>query len=186
MSTEQNSHQKALLSWINNGELKSHKDDVVAMRDKIKKPDGLFLLASSLIELNNIDEAKKAFSLCLKLKPDYDIARFQFSFYLLTLGEIIAFQKEITTLLSSCKTNYLIQFANGLINIANDDITKALIFISKGIELNTDNNALNNDMRILIEMFEANQTDSCEIESDSEDMMSNSLLDIYRSKLTYD
>lgn len=63
MSTEQNSHQKALLSWINNGELKSHKDDVVAMRDKIKKPDGLFLLASSLIELNNIDEVKKTLKL---------------------------------------------------------------------------------------------------------------------------
>lgn len=187
MSTEKTeNYSEIFIEWINQGSLELHRDELMSISPALNNADDLFLAASCMIELNEPQKACELFEKCLTVSPNYDIARFQFAFYLLTLGQQNAFL-EVISPITHKKIGFLSLFSQGLVALSNGEHDKAYSFLNEGIAANIENPALNNDMQLLITSVldrkmppKTNHTD----ETEQVDVMSNSLLDIYRSKMS--
>lgn len=95
-------------------------------------------------------EAHSALARAVQLAPDFHIARYQLGFFELTSGEIDRALSTWAPLLRLPADFYLRKFVEGLIHLVRDEFDDALAAMREGISLNTENEPLNNDIRLLM------------------------------------
>jgi len=95
--------------------------------------------------------ARIAMRHAVDLAPDFAIARFQLGFLLLTSGEPHAAQEAWGPLHSLPVDHYLRIFVRGLCHLIADEFDDAITLLLDGIGRNSENPALNGDMRLIVE-----------------------------------
>jgi tetratricopeptide (TPR) repeat protein len=114
-----------------------------------------FLRGSVLAGLGRFDEARKAIGKALRIAPGFAIARFQLGFLELTSGAPVAAQATWAPLETLPRDHPLRIFMIGLTHLIRDEFAQAIAQLSRGMELNTDNPALNGDMQLIIDELRA-------------------------------
>lgn len=95
-------------------------------------------------------EAHASLAKAVELAPEFHIARYQLGFFELTSGEA---DKALSTwgpLLRLPEEFYLRKFVEGLTCLIRDEFDRAIALMREGLALNTENEPLNNDIRLLI------------------------------------
>ena len=135
--------------------LEADADDAEKALDRLsgKYPDDPrlhFMKGSILAGSGRSIEAHRALARAVELAPDYALARYQLGFFELTSGEP---QKALGTwgpLLAEPEGSYLRKFVEGMAHLIRDEFAPAIALFDEGIALNTDNEPMNNDIRLLI------------------------------------
>ena len=132
--------------------------------DRLKSiPDGPFfskaqyLLAAEYAQIGLLKRAKEVFAMVCENEPDLSIAHFQKGLLHLSLGEKGESELAFGALLKLEDDNPLKLFGKGLIELINEEVDLARMSLEKGIELNTINEPLNNDMRTILEKVSTKQ-----------------------------
>lgn len=110
-----------------------------------------FMRGSVLAEKSDAMEAHAAIKRAVELAPDFVIARYQLGFFELTSGEA---DKALSTwgpILAMPEDNYLRVFVEGMIYLIRDEFEAAVDSFERGLKLNSENEPLNNDIRLLID-----------------------------------
>jgi tetratricopeptide (TPR) repeat protein len=136
--------------------LEADRDGAEAALDTLssKYPDDPrlhFMKGSILAGSGRSIEAHRALARAVELAPDYALARYQLGFFELTSGEP---QKALGTwgpLLAEPEGNYLRKFVEGMAHLIRDEFAPAIATFEQGIALNTENEPMNNDIRLLID-----------------------------------
>jgi tetratricopeptide (TPR) repeat protein len=111
----------------------------------------LHLLKGSLLAAaQDYAAARQAMRRAVDLAPDYDVARFQLGFLLLTSGEPHAAQEAWGPLHGLPKDNYLRLFVEGLCHLIRDEFADTVRQLEDGIARNRDNVPMNRDMQLLV------------------------------------
>lgn len=119
-----------------------------------------FLKGSMLAAAGEFEQAIMTIRHAVDLAPDFDLARFQLGFLLLTSNEPYAAQEAWGPLHGLPRDTYLRMFVEGLCHLIRDEFEEAAISLNRGIELNMDNLPLNADMRLILAQMEAGQRDT--------------------------
>ncbi len=134
-------------------------DDVAALKTALTRfpedPRLHFMLGSVLAGLGDNIKAHAALTRAVELAPDYALARYQLGFFELTSGEA---DKALSTwgpLLSAPADNPLRVFVEGMTHVIRDEFDAAFAAFEKGLALNTENEPLNNDIRLLMRELRA-------------------------------
>ena len=109
-----------------------------------------FMKGSILAGTGRSIEAHRALAQAVELAPDYALARYQLGFFELTSGEP---QKALGTwgpLLAEGEGSYLRKFVEGMAHLIRDEFAAAIALFEEGIALNTENEPMNSDIRLLI------------------------------------
>lgn len=129
-------------------------DDVAALDTAILRfpedPRLHFMLGSVFAGQGENIKAHRALSRAVELAPAYDIARYQLGFFELTSGEA---DKALSTwgpLLNAPRDNALRVFVEGMTHLIRDEFDPALASFEKGLALNTANEPLNNDIKLIM------------------------------------
>jgi len=136
--------------------LEANADDAEQALDRLvaKYPDDPrlhFMRGSILAGSGRSIEAHRALSRAVELAPDYALARYQLGFFELTSGEP---QKALGTwgpLLAEPDGSYLRKFVEGMTHLIRDEFASAITQFEQGLALNTGNEPMNNDIRLLID-----------------------------------
>ena len=110
-----------------------------------------YLLAAELAHLRDYDGAVLEFSAAIALDPELHTARLQFGLLQLTLARPDQALSILAPLERLPDEQALKHFKRGLESLIHDDFPTCLQALRRGIELNTDNPALNRDMTLLLE-----------------------------------
>ena len=110
-----------------------------------------FLRGSVLVGAGRHIDAHQSYSKAVEIAPDFAIARFQLGFFELTSGEAQASLETLAPLQNLPDTHYLKMFTAGLFSLIRDDFSQAIAHFKSGIEANSENLPLNNDMQLLID-----------------------------------
>ncbi len=114
-----------------------------------------FLKGSFLAGNGDYRSAIAAVRHAVDLAPDFDLARFQLGFLLLTSNEPYAAQEAWGPLHGLPREAYLRVFVESLCHLIRDEFDDARASLAKGIALNQDNAPLNRDMRLLLDQIAA-------------------------------
>jgi tetratricopeptide (TPR) repeat protein len=114
-----------------------------------------FLIASEYAALGRIEEAETAFANAVLLAPGFAIARYQLGLLQFTSARASMALLTWEPLLQLPDSDPLPHFVRGFAELAGDQFDAALRHFNAGLELNTTNPALSNDIRMLIEKIEA-------------------------------
>ena len=114
-----------------------------------------FLRGSLLAAQGAIGEAQEAMARAAELAPGFALGRFQRGLLLLTSGDGAQAQQVLAPLAALDETDPLRWFAAGLRHLIEDSFDAAIEALEEGIRRNTDNAALNDDMRMLVETIRA-------------------------------
>lgn len=109
-----------------------------------------FLKGSLLAGRQDYTSARASMRQAVDLAPDFEIARFQLGFLLLTCGEPHAAQEAWGPLHGLAPGNYLRIFVQGLCHLIRDEFDDAITALQDGIARNSENPAMNNDMQLII------------------------------------
>ena len=147
----------------------------------------LFLYASELAQQENYEVSLTTFKRTVTLDPTFYIARFQLCLLALSLERDEILSDYLPDLLNLEQVNYLQAFAQALHALRQEDFEYAQTEIKRGIELNNENMALNNDMALLAQRITQSvhiETHSAVIEDEESKNSSSSsfLLDVYKKK----
>ena len=119
-----------------------------------------FLLGAEYARLGRIVQAEHAFTVALVQDPSLHVARFQLGLLHLTCGKpahaVLAWQ-GLDTLPA---THALRFFARGLTALAQDRFDEARAELERGMAANSENPALNVDMRMVLEKIPTPQHDT--------------------------
>jgi tetratricopeptide (TPR) repeat protein len=110
-----------------------------------------YLFGAELAQRREYSRAVIEFSTALQLAPTLHTARLQLGLLQLSLGQ--AEQASLTFVpLESAPAEdfFLTLFGRGLSALAQDDLPQCRRWLQQGIEVNTTNQALNNDMLLII------------------------------------
>lgn len=135
-----------------------------------------FMKGSILAGSGRPIEAHRALARAVELAPDYLLARYQLGFFELTSGEP---QKALGTwrpLLAEPEENYLRKFVEGMTHLIRDEFALAIAMFEEGIALNTDNEPMNNDIRLLIAECRKLQRSSATRASEDSELSATSLM----------
>jgi tetratricopeptide (TPR) repeat protein len=122
-----------------------------------------FMKGSVLAGSARLFEAHRSLSRAVELAPEFKLARYQLGFFELTSGEP---QKAMTTwgpLLADGDDSCFRKFVEGMAHLIRDEFAAAFALFEAGMALNTDNELLNNDIRLL--MAECTKLDGTSAES---------------------
>lgn len=114
-----------------------------------------FLHGSFLAGNGDYGAAVRVIRRAVDLAPDFDLARFQLGFLLLTSNEPYAAQEAWGPLHGIARDNYLRIFVEGLCHLIRDEFDQASALLAQGISANHDNLPLNADMQLLIDQIAA-------------------------------
>lgn len=113
-----------------------------------------FLLGANFAQTRQNDLAEASYIACLSRAPHLAIARFQLGLLQATNGRTAAARATWEPLLGSSEEGVLECFARGFVAILGGDKVSAQALIARGIGLNSDNPALNRDMRGVLARLE--------------------------------
>jgi len=135
--------------------LKSAADPIALLDEALLEfPDDarlLFLHGSHLVGAGRLIEGHAAMARAVTLAPDFAIARFQLGLLHLTSGEANEALEAWARLDRLSDGHYLRHFVDGLRALIRDDFQATIAKLRAGIALNTENEPLNHDMRLLID-----------------------------------
>ncbi|NTS77401.1 tetratricopeptide repeat protein [Catenovulum sp. SM1970] len=149
-----------------------------------------FLLASIYANQQNADAASRQFEKALTISPNFYLARFQYGFFLICQDHLDSALVQLQNLNTASDQipDYLKAFNQALILLLTEEETqKAIELLTKGIGLNDDNRALNQDMTRVIELltkntYQAMEESSNKNQSDNDTglgLSTSALLNIY-------
>jgi tetratricopeptide (TPR) repeat protein len=125
------------------------------LKEAILRPDATapvrFLLASLYAQLNLFDKAIPEMEAALALDPTMGVARFQLGLMQLTAGNTARAMEVLLPLADYGPAHYLAHFGAGLRLLIQDELEAAVQCLAKGISLNKDVVAMNDDMRKIID-----------------------------------
>ncbi|HEY8880846.1 MAG TPA: tetratricopeptide repeat protein [Roseateles sp.] len=120
-------------------------------------PQALFMLGSEYAQLGMMDDAKASMVRAVEVGPDFAIARFQLGMLHLTSGEVDAAKAvwaPLVMLGADHPQGYLAAFHRGMLHLVADEFDDAIAALSAGLAQNQENEALNGDMRRVIDAVE--------------------------------
>ncbi|MBW8743392.1 MAG: hypothetical protein JF628_03430 [Sphingomonas sp.] len=120
-------------------------------------PQALFMLGSEYAQLGLMEDAKASMARAAEVGPDFVIARFQLGMLHVTSGEIDAAKAAWAPLASLAANHpqaYLVSFHRGMLHLVADEFDAALTELNTGLTQNQENEALNTDMRRVIDAIE--------------------------------
>lgn len=120
-------------------------------------PQALFMLGSEYAQLGMMDDAKANMARAVEVGPDFVIARFQLGMLHVTSGEVEAAKaawEPLSTLAQDHPQAYLATFHRGMLHMVADEFDEALAALNAGLAQNQENEALNGDMRRVIDAIE--------------------------------
>ena len=120
-------------------------------------PQALFMLGSEYAQLGLIDDAKANMARAVEAGPDFVIARFQLGMLHVTSGEVEAARAAwapLATLAVDHPQAYLATFHRGMLHLVADEFDVAVATLNAGLAQNQENEALNGDMRRVIDAIE--------------------------------
>jgi len=135
-----------------------------------------FMRGSLLAGSGRSIEAHRALARAVELAPDFSLARYQLGFFELTSGEP---QKALGTwgpLLAEPEGSYLRKFVEGMAHLIRDEFEPAIALFDEGIALNSDNEPMNNDIRLLIAECRKTQRASSARDNATSDLSATSLM----------
>ena len=131
------------------------------LKEAAGRPDAsvqaLFMLGSEYAQIGLVQEAKAQMARAVALGPDFPLARFQLGMLHVTSGE-----PEIATQVWAPLAGlgelhphaYLMAFHRGMRHLVDDEFDAAVRALGEGLALNRVNEALNADMRRVIDAIE--------------------------------
>ena len=147
------------------------------LKEAVSRPDATgkahFLLGSEYAQLRMYDRAVLEMEAAVAVDPTLYIARFQLGLLWLSSGDGARALAVLEPLELLDSGNPLASFAKGLMHLIRDEFTETLECLALGIQLNTENPALNGDMQKIIEQVNAlppevlNKKESAETASDT-------------------
>jgi tetratricopeptide (TPR) repeat protein len=114
-----------------------------------------FLLGSEYAQIGLMGEAATHFERAVALAPDFPIARFQLGLLQLTSAQPDAALQSWAPLAALGDQHPLAVFSQGLRHLIRDEFADCIATLERGIQLNTENDALNADMQRVIERVKA-------------------------------
>lgn len=123
-----------------------------------KDPDSAklyYMLGAEHAEIGLYDRAVEEMAKAARMDPSLETAHFQLGLLYITSGNV---QKAIDAwkaLDARGENNYLYLFKTGLTHLANNEFGSCVHFLEKGIALNQGNEALNRDMKKILEEAKA-------------------------------
>jgi tetratricopeptide (TPR) repeat protein len=109
-----------------------------------------FLRGSILAGLKRYEAAIAAIGKAVELDPDFAAARFQLGFLHYTSGDPQTAEQVWRPLAGLPETAPPRLFAQGLVQLARDEIEAGIATLEQGMALNHENPPMNGDMRLLI------------------------------------
>jgi tetratricopeptide (TPR) repeat protein len=106
-----------------------------------------FLMGCEYASIGSNDQAEASYSAAILRLPEFYVARFQLGLLQLTNQRPLAAFATWELLMNLGEQNYFCCFATGLFHMHHDDAKNARYFLEKGLTLNSENEALNTDMR---------------------------------------
>ncbi|HSW06374.1 tetratricopeptide repeat protein [Aquabacterium sp.] len=135
---------------------------VVYLKEAADRPDAsaqaLFLLGSLYAQLRMADAGIETITRALALDPGYTLARFQLGMLHLTSGDADAALVVWEPLRQLAEDDAFRVWRQGLEHLIRDEFDAAIGCLREGLVLNTQNEALSRDMRMLIERIEARES----------------------------
>lgn len=114
-----------------------------------------FLLGSLLASQSQYAEARKSMHCAVDLAPRYDVARFQLGLLELSSGDAIAAKETLAPLAVAESGSGLSLLAQGLVQLASDDLAAAAASLRRGLSQNLEHPLINRDMEMMIAEIEA-------------------------------
>lgn len=118
-------------------------------------PIAHFLLAAEYAQIGLNDRAVAEFQAALRLEPKLHPARFQLGLFFLVGGKVEEALDTWKPFATATDAEPYATFARGLARAAEDDFAGAVEDLTRAIEKNRANPALNADMKRLLEGFKA-------------------------------
>jgi tetratricopeptide (TPR) repeat protein len=120
-------------------------------------PETLFMLGSEYAQLGLMDDAKASMARATDVGPGFVIARFQLGMLHVTSGDVEAAKAAwapLATLPADHPQAYLVTFHRGMLHLVADEFDAAVGALNAGLAQNRENEALNHDMRRVIDAIE--------------------------------
>jgi Flp pilus assembly protein TadD len=112
-----------------------------------ENPSALHLLGALYAQLGMYDRARQILQRTVELYPEQHTAVFQLGLLELTSGAVESARLTWAALDRLGSDHYLVLFKSGMLALVADDFAACSDFIERGVQANTTNAALNNDMR---------------------------------------
>jgi Flp pilus assembly protein TadD len=123
-------------------------------------PRPLALLGGHFMEQRDLDRAEAAYLTALQRAPDFAIARFQLGLMQFTSGRPVVASTTWAALDALGEDHPLALFKRAFEHVAQDDLTQARRLLLEGIARNTANEALNHDMRVVLDRIGGSPEDT--------------------------
>lgn len=113
-----------------------------------------YLLGAIHAEIGMYDRATQEMTRAVELEPDLATAHFQLGLLHITSGRVDDAQRAWQPLDQLGEADPLFLFKRGMLHLVNDEFEACISDLNHGIKLNSQNEALNNDMRKIISKAE--------------------------------
>jgi tetratricopeptide (TPR) repeat protein len=127
---------------------------IAYLKEAVSRPEATgkahFVLGAEYAQIKMYDRAVQEMEAAIALDPTLSIARFQLGLLWLTSGVADKAREVLEPLQELGNDNALAHFGRGLIHLMHDEFADAIQYLQQGIELNTENPALNADMQKII------------------------------------
>jgi tetratricopeptide (TPR) repeat protein len=134
---------------------------VVYLKEAADRPDAsapaLFLLGSLYAQLRMVGAAIETMTRAVDVDPGYVLARFQLGMLHLTSGHAEAALVVWEPLRQLAEDDAFRVWRDGMEHLIRDEFDAAIQCLREGLLLNTENEALSRDMRMLMERIEARE-----------------------------
>jgi len=138
------------------------------LKEAASRPDAsapaLLLLGAHYASLQLNDRAINALEAAVAADPQMAIARFQLGLLHLTTGNAARAIEVLQPLEGLDENNALRHFSQGLRHMVKDELAAASEHLQRGIALNKENPALNNDMQRIIDEIAKAPIEQCTAE----------------------
>jgi tetratricopeptide (TPR) repeat protein len=136
---------------IRASESNRHEDALTFLKRALEQTpnDGKlhYMLGAEHAQIGLYDRAAEEMAKAVELEPSLHTAHFQLGLLHITSGRVQLAEAAWKALDTLGDTNPLYLFKTGLLHLVRDEFDQCQDFLKRGIALNTFNDALNNDMR---------------------------------------
>ena len=119
-----------------------------------------YLLGAMHAQLGMFERAVTELQHAVRLAPHIDMAHFQLGLLQLTSGDVDSARQAWAALSGLDAEHPLTLFSRGMLHLAADQYDDCIACLRRGIELNTEHDALNRDMVKVIEAAEKAHTEA--------------------------
>ena len=121
--------------------------------------NAMYILGAEYAELGMTQRAIDFIEKALLVDPSLETARFQLGLLYMTTGLEQEARAAFDKLVALDENAYLHQFSAGMVHLIDENVSAGIECLSKGIELNDENGALNRDMANVIAELKAHVDD---------------------------